>query len=234
MEKDKDKDKEKISMENKAALLPKLYRVWKTLMKMIEDRKYKYEENDPSLTYKKWKEMYENNPITGICYYIPKNSQDVKGLNSQDVKRLNPQDVKRLYFEYLENSKIGAKEIENCISRMKDALADSGIIIISGILTSQGKQKIAEVDNIVQLQCFNISELMVNITEHSYVPKHELLSEEEKNMLLKRYKIKENQLPKILTIDPIAKYFGLRKGNVVKITRDSETAGKYVTYRITV
>jgi DNA-directed RNA polymerase I, II, and III subunit RPABC1 len=228
MEKDKDKDKEKNIMENKVALLPKLYRVWKTLMKMIEDRKYKYIENDPSLTYKKWKEIYERNPIAGICHYIPIPK------NSEDVKRLNPQDAKRLYFEYLENSKIGAKEIEYCISRMRDALADSGIIIISGVLTSQGKQKIAEVDNIIQLQCFNISELMVNITEHSYVPKHELLSEEEKNMLLKRYKIKENQLPKILTTDPIAKYFGLRKGNVVKIIRDSETAGKYVTYRITV
>ena len=51
---------------------------------------------------------------------------------------------------------------------------------------------------------------------------------------MKRYKIKENQLPKILTKDPVAKYLGLKKGDVVKIIRDSETAGKYVTYRITV
>ena len=234
MDKEKDKDKDKVNKVNKVELLPKLYRVWKTLMKMIKDRKYQYD-GDPSMTYKQWKEKYETNPITGICYIkIKKDEKD--GVNNDliEADTIYSKNAKRLYFEYLESGKVSGKEIEIFIQRMKDIVADSGIIIISGELTSQAKQKIAEVDNIVQLQCFHISELMVNITEHSYVPKHELLSEEEKNILLKRYKIKENQLPKILTTDPIAKYLGLRKGNVVKITRDSETAGKYVTYRITV
>ena len=75
---------------------------------------------------------------------------------------------------------------------------------------------------------------MVNITEHAYVPKHILLTEEEKKELMKRYRIKESQLPKILHNDPVAKYLGLKRGDVVKIIRSSETAGKYVTYRITV
>ena len=127
-----------------------------------------------------------------------------------------------------------ANDIGMFFSKMKEAKADTGIIVISGQLSSQAKQKLTDINMELQVECFNISELMVNITEHTYVPKHKLLTPEEKKDLIKRYKIKESQLPKILSTDPMAKYLGLKRGDIVKIIRDSETAGKYVTYRITV
>jgi len=77
-------------------------------------------------------------------------------------------------------------------------------------------------------------ELLVNITHHQLVPKHSVLQDSEKAELLKRYRAKESQLPKIQVEDPVAKYFGVRKGQVMKIVRPSETAGRYVTYRLAV
>lgn len=79
---------------------------------------------------------------------------------------------------------------------------------------------------------FSFDELLYNVTKHILVPQHIPLTINEKNDLLKKYTIVSNQLPKILKSDPVARYYGMKKGDVFKIVRDSETAGKYVTYRI--
>ena len=73
-----------------------------------------------------------------------------------------------------------------------------------------------------------------DVTEHELVPKHEILSEEEAEEVLDDFDIESYQLPKLKEKDPVAKAIGAEAGNVVKITRNSPTAGKSVAYRLVI
>jgi len=73
-----------------------------------------------------------------------------------------------------------------------------------------------------------------NIFNHTLVPKHEILSEEEAEELLKKYKIKPYHLPKIKDTDPAVKALGAKPGDIIKIIRKSPTAGEAVYYRFVV
>jgi len=74
----------------------------------------------------------------------------------------------------------------------------------------------------------------VSILEHELVPKHEIVDEEEVAELLDTYKIKKEQLPKIKLSDPVIKEIKADVGDVVRIRRESRTAGKALSYRLVI
>ena len=70
-----------------------------------------------------------------------------------------------------------------------------------------------------------------NLFNHTLVPKHILLSQEEAQSILKQYKIKPYQLPRLKASDPAARAIEAKTGNIIKIVRKSPTAGKAIAYR---
>ena len=184
----------------------RLYKVWKTLNEMMEDRGYEKNKNANMNKEEFIQEFSKQAKLNGVFIKIDPYNPDPK-LNMDTIKNL---------VEFMKSfNKI-----------------NSGILISAGKLTQQAKLRIMEINTHIPVETFSIGELVVNITKHVLVPKHILLKPEEKDQLLKRYRIKPSQLPKIYITDPVAKYLGLKRGDVVKIVRFSETAGKYITYRI--
>ena len=63
--------------------------------------------------------------------------------------------------------------------------------------------------------------LMNNITKHSLVPSHEYVPDDEAKVIISSYLSKKNQLPILLSTDPVAVFCGFLPGDVVKIKRKS-------------
>ena len=70
-----------------------------------------------------------------------------------------------------------------------------------------------------------------DVTNHILIPKHAKVSEREKKDIFSKYNITFKELPKISVNDPAIKHLKLSSGDIVKIVRESKTAGEAVYYR---
>jgi DNA-directed RNA polymerase I, II, and III subunit RPABC1 len=141
-------------------------------------------------------------------------------------------ETNQLFVFFPEDEKVGVKPIKVYTDRMRTEGVSNAIMVLRVDITPFAKQAVQEMSDAFCMEHFKEAELLVDITQHQLVPQHELLTKSEKIELLKRYRLKETQLPRIQPNDPVARYYGMKRGNVVKIIRPSETAGRYVTYRI--
>ena len=72
---------------------------------------------------------------------------------------------------------------------------------------------------------FSLERLQFNILEHQYVPKHDILTEDERKEIFKRYNILDvKNLPDISRFDPVAQAIGMRPGEICRIERPSKTS----------
>jgi DNA-directed RNA polymerase subunit H len=71
-----------------------------------------------------------------------------------------------------------------------------------------------------------------DILKHELVPDHVVLKKNQITKMLKDMDVHPEQLPKIKLDDPVVKAIGAKEGDIIKITRKSQTAGKFVSYRL--
>lgn len=74
----------------------------------------------------------------------------------------------------------------------------------------------------------------LDVTKHRMVPKHTKMTEGERDNLLALYKITTEQLPKIFNDDPAVKAIDAKVDDVIRIVRESHTAGKAESYRLVI
>jgi len=74
----------------------------------------------------------------------------------------------------------------------------------------------------------------IKIEKHEFVPEHIKLKDEEAEEFLKKLNLSKKQLPRILKDDPAISKFDVKKGDIIKIIRKSQTTGEAEFYRIVI
>ncbi|XP_021908470.1 DNA-directed RNA polymerase V subunit 5A [Carica papaya] len=187
----------------------------RTALEMLKDRGYEVAVSEIDLSLEEFRAVHGQNP-------------DVERLRFSVHHRSDPS--KRILVIFCGTGVVKVNTIRSIASQIVNKGSLTGLIlIVQNHITSQALKAIDLFS--FKVEIFQITELLVNITKHVLKPKHRVLTDKEKKNLLKKYSIVEKQLPQLLKKDAIVRYYGLEKGQVVKVTYDGEITGEHFTYR---
>ena len=154
--------------------------------------------------------------------------EDTKNAISLTIKMKDGE--KAIIWAVTTDGTVGVAYVTQLKKAMDDAEVKKGIITTIGKYTHTAKSR-AKQSGIELIPKIFPS---FKIFDHDFVSKHELITPEEREKILAQYKMQPYQLPRIRSSDPAVIAVGGNPGDIVKVIRNSQTAGKYVAYRYVV
>jgi DNA-directed RNA polymerase subunit H (RpoH/RPB5) len=133
---------------------------------------------------------------------------------------------------FSQKDKVLAGDIVNVVAFAEEARHTSGVVMVAMSPPSENVLRLAKSHAKNRLTFFHIWQLQFDITTHRMAMPHRILSEEEKTAVFERYKIASPEpLPAIDSQDTMIKWIGAIPGDVIEVTRHSDTAGRSLYYR---
>jgi len=168
---------------------------------------------------------------------LEKNINDILSKVSDDYTytiNLDTDDADKIFAIKILNQKITAISKQSNINSFLNKFQNNPKIIIVKAINTKALQYIFS--NYIKTEIFLESSLMINLVDHVFVPKYEILDKtsDDYKQFCDKYNVKKRQIPKLLKSDPIAKYYNLKKDDIVRIVRCSELSGLSPFYRIVI
>jgi DNA-directed RNA polymerase subunit H len=216
-----------MATQNSSGLVSTVYKSRKIILELMEKQNYSIDE-------------YENFSVNEVNSMLQNKQLDMlleKKVDDPTTKRKN-----KIYIRYYLAKTLKAQNIQEIIDdlfNLEEILTkqDTLMIIIKDDMNETMTnllKHIWEQDGIL-IVIQSIKRLQFNILEHTLVPPHRVLSNDEVSEIKKRYNIMDDsQFPDISRFDPVAQVIGIRPGQVCEIIRPSKTAITSYYYRICV
>ncbi len=161
---------------------------------------------------------------------------------------------KEAIYVYWEKQMIEKRIIINIVQEMRKANVNKAILITPWPISTHArkmfnmygcdplpdkmKKKAGIVnynEDVQSIRCtfelFEEIEFLVNIIQHSLVPQHILMTEDETKKFLSDNQLTLTQLPTIYHSDAVVRYYGFKRGSLIKIVRNYDKEDNFY-YRL--
>ncbi len=196
----------------------RLWKAWLVVLEMITDRKYEVD-SDYLMTLEDFQEWL------GVV------DSAEKDVNLTEIR-------KELYYRMGTDTKavcvfwkesLGTTEVQEFIETMESEGVKRGIAVYNNKITpyAAAALRTLRVQGII-IETFCEDELQYNITKHTDVPQHIICSAATKKEVLESYGVEAQHINKLLLSDPVCRYYGAMKGQLIKIVRPSDAIPEVV------
>jgi DNA-directed RNA polymerase I, II, and III subunit RPABC1 len=181
--------------------------------KMLRDRKYTVSDED-EVSFDKFRETM--------------NTIDIYEVKEKMCKVYVKEKTREKIAVIWNRAELGVQAIALLRKKMSELEVFRAIVIVDGKITSHAQATIRNLKNLkddqrATIETFSDKEMKVCIAEHEHVPRHIVCPPDKISTIMTSYGLTKDNFQQIKTTDPMARYLGLTKGQLVKIVRPSET-----------
>jgi DNA-directed RNA polymerase subunit H (RpoH/RPB5) len=144
------------------------------------------------------------------------------------VRHFEEHDVKSVVWIFKEPRVVGIAIVKDLQKKMEEEDAQEGMLVGGSRFTPAAKKHALATRIELVLGTYSSFDLF----EHDLVPDHVIADESEVSLVLDHYGITRDKIPRIFRDDPAARVLGAKPGQVIRIARQSETAGDVYYYRL--
>lgn len=154
---------------------------------------------------------------------LTQRNYEIINKEEDQIVSLKPDGIQVIVF-LSDSLKFNVKNIQIYINIMNEMQIFHAIIVYKESITAFTKKAI---DQSLEMtfELFAVEDLQYNITKHVLQPKFECLPAEESTKFKKQY---GSRFPTLRRDDPISRFYGYNKGDIIKITRPNN----YISYSI--